>query len=183
MAAEIGCDPAGGQMGKSLAQRIGFEPTIEVNGVHSGYGGPGAKTVIPSEAIAKLSMRLVPGQNPKTSMDALRRHLEDRVPRGMKLVFEDVNEGAAGFRLPIGSPAFRLAADVLEEMDPRGALYMWDGASIPVLSTLRDITGAAPVIVGWGQAENRIHSPNESYSFGQFAKAREWAAKILAALS
>ena len=115
-------------------------------------------------------------------MDALRRHLEDRVPRGMKLVFEDVNEGAAGFRLPIGSPAFRLAADVLEEMDPRGALYMWDGASIPVLSTLRDITGAAPVIVGWGQAENRIHSPDESYSFEQFAKAREWAAKILAAL-
>ncbi|MBP5285894.1 MAG: M20/M25/M40 family metallo-hydrolase [Kiritimatiellae bacterium] len=182
MAAEIGCDPVGGQMGKSLAQRIGFEPTIEVNGVHSGYGGPGAKTVIPSEAVAKLSLRLVPGQKPKAAMDALRRHLEDRVPRGMKLVFEDVNEGAAGFRLPIGSPAFRLAADVLEEMDPRGALYMWDGASIPVLSTLRDITGAAPVIVGWGQAENRIHSPDESYSFEQFAKAREWAAKILAAL-
>ncbi|MBQ3672274.1 MAG: hypothetical protein II924_01800, partial [Kiritimatiellae bacterium] len=86
-------------------------------------------------------------------------------------------------RLPLASPIFRLASDVLGEMDPRGAVFQWDGASIPVVSVLREASGAAPLIVGWGQADDRIHSPNESYSFAQFAKARAWAAKILSALA
>jgi acetylornithine deacetylase/succinyl-diaminopimelate desuccinylase-like protein len=180
--ADIGCAPAGGQMGKTVVQRNSFEPTIEVNGIHSGYGGPGAKTVIPCEAFAKMSMRLVPGQSPRGAFAALRTHLEDRCPKGMKVEFEDVNQGTPAFRLPLASPVFRLAADVLSEMDPRGALFQWDGASIPVLSVLREASGAAPLIVGWGQPEDRIHSPNESYSFAQFDKAREWARRILSAL-
>ena len=180
---DIGCEPVGGQQGKTVTQRNSFEPTIEVNGIHSGYGGAGAKTVIPAEAFAKLSMRLVPGQTPRAALAAVKRHLEDKCPRGMKLTVEDVNEGAGGFRLPLASPIFRLASDVLGEMDPRGAVFQWDGASIPVVSVLREASGAAPLIVGWGQADDRIHSPNESYSFAQFAKARAWAAKILSALA
>lgn len=183
LAADIGCAPVGGQLGKSLAQRNSFEPTIEVNGIHSGYGGPGAKTVIPSEAFAKISMRLVPGQTPARAIEAVRRHLEDNMPRGMKLTVEDVAPGAGGFRLPLASPLFRLAEDVLTAMDPRGPVFLWEGASIPIVSDLREASGAAPLIVGWGQAADRIHSPNESYSFEQFAKAREWAARILAALA
>jgi acetylornithine deacetylase/succinyl-diaminopimelate desuccinylase-like protein len=183
MAEEIGCEPAGGQLGKTLVQRGSFEPTIEVNGLHSGYGGPGAKTVIPCAAVAKLSMRLVPGQQPARAIDALRRHLEDNVPRGLKLTVEDVTPGAGGFRLPLASPLFRLAEDVLTGLDARGPVYLWEGASIPVVSALREISGAAPLIVGWGQAEDRIHSPNESYSLAQFAKAREWARRILTALA
>ena len=182
VAEDIGCDPCGGQTGKTLVQRNSFEPTIEVNGIHSGYGGPGSKTVIPSSAIAKISMRLVPGQSPRGAFAAVRAHLEDRCPKGMKLSFEDVVEGTAAFRLPLASPLFRLAADVLSGMDPRGPAFQWCGASIPVLSLLREASGAAPLIVGWGQNEDRIHSPNESYSFAQFDKAREWARKILAAL-
>lgn len=181
-AADIGCEPCGGQLGKSIVQRNSFEPTIEVNGIHSGYGGAGAKTVIPCEAVAKLSVRLVPGQNPKRAIDALRAHLESRLPRGMKLSVEDVTAGAAGFRLPLASPIFRLADDVLRGMDARGPVFQWDGASIPVVSVLREVSGAAPLLVGWGQPEDRIHSPNESYSFGQFAKARDWAVRILSAL-
>lgn len=181
-AADIGCEPCGGQLGKSIVQRNSFEPTIEVNGIHSGYGGAGAKTVIPCEAVAKLSVRLVPGQNPRRAIDALRAHLESRLPRGMKLSVEDVTAGAAGFRLPLASPIFRLADDVLRGMDARGSVFQWDGASIPVVSVLREVSGAAPLLVGWGQPEDRIHSPNESYSFGQFAKARDWAVRILSAL-
>ena len=180
--ADIGCEPCGGQTGKTLVQRNSFEPTIEVNGIHSGYGGPGAKTVIPSSAFAKISMRLVPGQSPRGAFAAVRAHLEDRCPKGMKISFEDVSEGTAAFRLPLASPLFRLAADVLSEMDPRGPAFQWCGASIPVLSLLREASGAAPLIVGWGQAEDRIHSPNESYSLAQFDKAREWGRRILAAL-
>ncbi len=176
---DIGCEPVGGQQGKTLVQRNSFEPTIEVNGIHAGYGGPGTKTVIPSEAFAKISMRLVPGQTPRAAFEAVRAHLEDHCPRGMKLSIEDFNAGAGGFRLPLASPIFRLAASVLEEMDARGPVFQWDGASIPVVSVLREASGAAPLIVGWGQPEDRIHSPNESYSFVQFEKARDWARRIL----
>lgn len=181
--ADIGCEPVGGQLGKSVVQRNSFEPTIEVNGIHSGYGGPGAKTVIPCEAIAKISMRLVPGQTPRGAFEAVRNHLEANVPRGMKLSVEDYNPGAGGFRLPLASPLFRLAEHVLSEMDDRGPVFVWDGASIPVVSAIREASGAAPLIVGWGQPEDRIHSPNESYSFVQFDKARDWARRILSALA
>ena len=179
---DIGCEPVGGQCGKTLVQRNSFEPTIEVNGIHSGYGGPGGKTVIPAEAFAKISMRLVPGQTPQGAYAAVRKHLEDNCPRGMKLSLEDYNPGAAALRLPLASPAFRLAEAVLSEMDPRGPVFQWDGASIPVISVIREVSGAAPLIVGWGQSEDRIHSPDESYSFKQFDLARDWAKRILGAL-
>ena len=181
-AADIGCDAVGGEEGKSLVERNAFAPTIEVNGIHAGYGGPGAKTVIPCEALAKISMRLVPGQTPRRAFEAVKAHLEAHCPRGMSLTVEDWSAGAGGFRLPLSSPLFRLAEHVLGEMDARGPLFQWDGASIPVISVLKEASGAAPLIVGWGQSEDRIHSPNESYSFTQFAKARDWARRILAAL-
>ena len=181
-AADIGTDPCGGQLGKTIVQRNCFEPTIEVNGIHTGYGGPGSKTVIPCEAVAKISTRLVPGQNPRAAYDAVKRHLEDQCPRGMKVGLSELTGEAPAFRLPLASPLFRLAEDVLAEMDPRGAVYLWDGASIPVVSALREASGAAPLLVGWGQPEDAIHSPNESYSVRQFAAARNWAMRILGAL-
>ena len=177
-----GVAPVGGEAGLTLTERNSFRPTIEVNGIHSGYGGPGSKTVIPAGALAKLSMRLVPDQNPDEVMAAVERHLKQHTPRGMKLFIEDLTGEAAGFRLPLASPVFRLAASVLEELDPRGAVYQWDGASIPVVSTLKTCSGAAPLLVGFGQPEDRIHSPNESYGLNQFARAMAWAEKILAAL-
>jgi acetylornithine deacetylase/succinyl-diaminopimelate desuccinylase-like protein len=179
---EIGCEPAGGQRGKSLVMRNSFMPTIEVNGIHSGYGGSGSKTVIPCRAVAKLSTRLVPGQSPARAFEAIKAHLQERVQPGMKLEFSEFTGGAAGFRLPMASPLFRLAGEVLAEMDPRGAVFQWSGASIPVLSTLADVSGASPLLVGWGQAEDCIHAPNESFSLAQFRKAREWGRRILQAL-
>ena len=77
---------------------------------------------------------------------------------------------------------FRLAADVLGELDPRGAVFQWDGASIPVVSTIARLSGAAPLLVGFGQGEDRIHSPNESFSWRQFGMCRRWAKGIIAAL-
>ena len=180
---DMGCEPVGGQQGKTIVQRNSFEPTIEVNGIHSGFGGEGSKTIIPAEAIAKISMRLVPGQSPSHVAEAVKKHLEDKCPRGVKLAVEGYSPGAPGFRLPLASPIFRLASDVLSEMDPRGPVFQWDGASIPVVSVLREASGAAPLIVGWGQPEDRIHSPNESYGFAQFDKARDWGRRILAALA
>lgn len=178
-----GVAPVGGEADLTLTERNSFRPTIEVNGIHTGYGGPGSKTVIPAGALAKLSMRLVPDQNPDDVMAAVSRHLRQHTPRGMKLFIEDLTGEAAGFRLPLASPVFRLAASVLEELDPRGAVYQWDGASIPVVSTLKTCSGAAPLLVGFGQPEDRIHAPNESFGLNQFARAMAWAEKILASLA
>ena len=182
-AKDIGTEPCGGQLGKTIVQRNCFEPTVEVNGIHSGYGGPGSKTVIPCQAIAKLSTRLVPGQNPAKAYEAVKRHLKDHCPKGMEVELSELTGEAPAFRLPLASPLFRLAADVLGEMDSRGAVFQWDGASIPVVSALREASGAAPLLVGWGQPEDRIHSPNESYSVRQFLTAKEWGKKILEAFN
>ncbi|MBQ4439612.1 MAG: M20/M25/M40 family metallo-hydrolase [Kiritimatiellae bacterium] len=175
MEADIGTSVATGNMVDALS----FKPTIEVNGIHSGYGGPGAKTIIPAWGEAKISMRFVPGQSPKAAFAAVKAHLEANCPKGMRLSIPERSEGAGGFRLPLSSPVFNLAAEVLKGMDGRGAVFQWDGASIPVVSVLKETSGAAPLIVGWGQAGDRIHSPNESYGFNQFEKAREWARRIL----
>ncbi len=179
---DIGCDPCGGEAGRSAVQRNGFDPTIEVNGIHSGYGGPGSKTVIPCEAVAKLSMRLVPGQSPRLAFEALRRHLEEHCPRGLTLSFPEEPSLSGAMRLPLKSPVFHLASDVLSRLDARGPVFLWDGASIPVVSALKDATGAAPLLVGWGQVEDHIHAPNESYSLRQFTRAKTWAVEILSAL-
>ena len=180
-AKDIGTEPCGGQLGKTIVQRNCFEPTIEVNGIHSGYGGPGSKTVIPCQSIAKLSTRLVPGQIPSQTYEAVKRHLKDHCPKGMEVELSELTGDAPAFRLPLASPLFRLAADVLGEMDSRGAVFQWDGASIPVIAAIREASGAAPLLVGWGQPEDCIHSPNESYSVRQFLAAKTWAQKILSA--
>ena len=182
MEADIGVEPCGGEASKPMVVRNGFEPTIEINGISAGYGGPGFKTVIPCEAVAKLSTRLVPGQNPAKTFEAVKAHLRAHCPRGMKVTFPDDCGLSAAMRLPLASPIFRLAESLLAEMDPRGAVFLWDGASIPIVSALRDATCAAPLVVGWGQPEDRIHSPNESFSLRQFATSKEWAKKILPTL-
>lgn len=180
---EIGCPPAGGQHGKSKVMRGSFLPTIEVNGVHSGYGGPGSKTVIPSTAFAKLSTRLVPGQKPAETFAAIQKHLEAHCPAGMKVWISEACRGAPGFRLAVNSPVFRLAEEVLLEMDPRGPVYQWEGASIPIIATLREISGAAPLLVGWGREEDKIHCPNESFGLDQFQSGVTYAMLMLHALA
>ena len=181
--ADIGCRPCGGERGRSVVERNSFMPTIEVNGIHSGYGGPGSKTVIPCEALAKISMRLVPGQSPRGAFEAVCRHLESRVPEGLTLKIYEATGFSEGFRLPLGTPLFRLATEVLESMDSRGPAFLWEGASIPCVSMLSRVSGASPLLVGWGQPEDAIHSPNESFSIRQFDLASMWGERILGALA
>jgi acetylornithine deacetylase/succinyl-diaminopimelate desuccinylase-like protein len=179
---EIGCPPAGGAAALDAVTRGCFEPTIEINGIHSGYGGPGSKTVIPASAVAKLSMRLVPDQRPEETFEAVKKHLEAHCPRGMRLTLSEPCVGAPGFRLPVNSPVFRLAADVLGQMDTRGVLFRWEGASIPIVARLHQFTGAAPLLVGFGREEDKIHCPNESFGLDQFERVMTWATLMLKAL-
>jgi acetylornithine deacetylase/succinyl-diaminopimelate desuccinylase-like protein len=182
-AGEVGCPPAGGDRALDPVTRGSFEPTIEINGLHSGYAGPGSKTVIPCTAFAKLSMRLVPGQHPEETMAAVQKHLTDRCPRGMTLAFSEVCVGAPGFRLALNSPVFRLATHVLEQMDARGPVFRWEGASIPIVAQLQHLSGAAPLLVGFGREEDKIHSPNESFGLDQFVGVMTWSSLMLKALA
>ena len=182
-AQEVGCPPSGGAQALDPVTRGSFEPTIEINGLHSGYGGPGSKTVIPCSAFAKLSMRLVPNQRPADTLAAVQKHLADRCPRGMTLALTEPCVGAPGFRLPLNSPVFRLAADVLQQMDARGALFRWEGASIPVVAQLQHLSGAAPLLVGFGREEDKIHCPNESFGLDQFVRVMTWSTLMLKALA
>lgn len=181
--AEIGVLPVGGERGVPAIVRNAFRPTVEVNGIHGGYGGPGSKTVIPTHAFAKLSCRLVPGQAPAHVWECLRAHLERHCPRGLTLALTEVTGNEPGFRLPVDAPVTRIAQDVLRQIDPRGAAFVWEGASIPIVAKLRDITGAAPLLVGFGMQEDRIHCPNESFSIAQFRDALRWGALIFPALA
>lgn len=181
--AEIGCPPVGGNQALDPVMRGSFEPTIEINGLHSGYGGPGSKTVIPSIAIAKLSMRLVPDQHPAEVFGAVCKHLQEHCPRGLTLKISEACHGAPGFRLPLNSPLFRLAADVLKRMDPRGALFRWEGASIPIVALLQHVSGAAPLLVGFGREEDKIHCPNESFGLDQFEHVMVWSSLMLSELA
>ena len=180
---EIGCPPYGGERAMGHAIRAGFYPTIEINGIYSGHSGPGPKTVIPSEAGAKLSMRLVPGQKIDKTLPALKSHLEKNCPQGMTISFSEEVTGAPGFRLPVNSPVFRVAEEVLKEIDERGPVFKWEGASIPVVAALQEYSGAAPLLVGFGREEDKIHCPNESFGLDQFKQVMLWSASILEALA
>jgi acetylornithine deacetylase/succinyl-diaminopimelate desuccinylase-like protein len=179
----IGCPPYGGKQGVDHVTRGSFMPTIEINGIHSGYGGPGSKTVIPSSAFAKISMRLVPDQRPDDIMDAVKAHFEQHCPKGLKLEIPEMCAGAPGFRLELKTPVFRLADDVLSRLDPRGAVFRWEGASIPIVSELRQISGAAPLLVGFGQEGDKIHCPNESFGLDQFVRVMAWYSMMLKELA
>jgi succinyl-diaminopimelate desuccinylase len=128
-------------------------------------------------------MRLVPNQKPSETLRALQNHLLQHCPPGFSIAFTEVIEGAAGFRLPIESPIFKLAEEVLKDMDERGPVFRWEGASIPVVATLQKISGAAPLLVGFGREEDKIHCPNESFSLDQFVQVMEWTTLIVEALA
>lgn len=180
---EIGVLPVGGERGVPAIVRNAFRPTVEVNGIHGGYGGPGSKTVIPTHAIAKISCRLVPGQSPARVWECLKAHFEAHCPRGLTLELTEMTGCEPGFRLPIDSPVTRIAHDILNGFDERGAVFTWEGASIPIVAKLRDLTGAAPLLVGFGLQEDRIHCPNESFSLAQFRDAFRWGGQIFPALA
>jgi len=178
-----GVPPVGGERALLPVDRKCFRATIEVNGIHSGYGGAGSKTIIPARAFAKISARLVPDQSPQHVFDAVKAHVEKHCPAGMTVEITDVHLGASGFRLPLDSPIFWIAKEELEKLDSKGPVFIWEGASIPIVSELRHRSGGAPLLVGFGSERDKIHSPNESFSLDQFVRSMTWATLILQALA
>jgi acetylornithine deacetylase/succinyl-diaminopimelate desuccinylase-like protein len=166
--AVTGVSPAGGEQGYTPIDRTAFRPAIDLNGIHSGYGGAGSKTIIPARAEAKISARLVPGQQPERILEAIVAHLRRNVPPGLRLEITEQGVGGPAVRVDLNEPAVKLAREVLSELSDLPPAFLWEGASVPILSHLPAIAGGQAILVGFGREEDRIHAPNESYSITQF---------------
>ncbi len=178
--AQIGTTPDGGMRKLPPYERIGFQPSLDVNGIHSGYGGSGMKTVIPSAAQLKLTARLVPGQDPEKILDAISTHMFRHAPPGLRLTISDRGIGGPGFRLNPRSDGISKAKNALREVIPdKPVVFLWEGASIPIISRLADVAGADPLLVGFGHETDCIHAPNESFSMAQFKSGFLYTALML----
>ena len=182
MTTQVGALLVGGEKGLSVQIRRGFRPTFEINGIHSGYGGPGSKTIIPSEAFAKVTARLTGKQDPQATLDRILAHLKKHAPEGIHTEIEEAGVGGPAVMLSASDPWIKKAHDVLTQLSSNEPVYSWEGGSIPVVAKLATISGAAPVLVGFGLEDDRIHAPNESFAIEQFKRGFLYAALFLASI-
>ncbi len=179
--AATGCLPVGGCANTSAARRVGFLPSLDINGIFGGYQGPGIKTIIPARATAKLSARLVPDQDPETCLSLIEQHLARHVPPGFRLAVDERGAVGPGFRL---DPESSLVAAARRALAPAGGPVQlrWEGASIPIVSALAQAAGAAPLLVGFGLETDRIHAPNESFALARFRQGFFYICRLMQAL-
>lgn len=155
-----------GEKGYSVQERIGIRPCLDVCGIWGGYTGEGAKTVLPSEAHAKISMRLVPNQRSGEITKLFARHFKKMAPKCVKVEVKEF-DGGDGFLIPINSDAYKAASRAIEEVYGIEPVPSRGGGSIPVLAEVQKILGIDPLLMGFGLERDTIHSPNESYPLKQ----------------
>lgn len=170
--ASIGVKALTGEKGYTTLERTGIRPCLDVNGIWGGYIAEGSKTVIPSEAHAKISMRLVPNQDSHTIAKLFTRHFKSIAPKGVKVEVEE-KHGGDGFLIPISSPAYKAAARAMEEVYGIEPVPSRGGGSIAILAEMQRALNADPLLMGFGLERDCIHSPNESYLLDQFYKGME----------
>lgn len=178
----IGLSLPAGEKDRLLIEQISSRPTCDVNGIIGGYTGEGSKTVIPAEASAKISFRLVPGQDPERIRKAFREYVTSRLPGDCKAEFTDHSSGAA-IALDWNMKPLAAARRALTDEWGKEALLIGSGASIPIVTDFKRTLGLDSVLVGFGLDDDNIHSPNEKYDLRSFHKGiRSWA-RILAAFA
>ena len=156
-----------GEPGFSSAERVGARPTAEVNGIGGGYQGEGSKTVIPAESFVKISMRLVPDQDPQTILAQLKAHLEKHCPPGVNLHIEIGHDGKPYASDP-HSDFGKAAQRALKRVFPGEPMLIREGGSIPIVQAFRDILGTDTLLLGLALADAQIHSPNENFPIENF---------------
>ena len=165
-----------------LIEQITTRPTAEINGIVGGYTGEGAKTVIPGQASAKVSFRLVGAQDPAKIRDAFRAFVQARLPADCKVEFGNFGL-APPLQLSFDNPALNKARAVLGEEWGKKAVAVGAGGSIPIVADFKSVLGMDSLLVGFALDDDRVHSPNEKFDLTCYHKGiRTWA-RILAALA
>lgn len=149
-----------------------MRPSLDVNGIWGGYIGEGTKTVIPSKASAKISMRLVPNQDYRKISKLFERHFRQIAPRSVKVVVKSLH-GGMPYVAPTDMPAYKAAEKAIAETFGKKPLPFYSGGSIPIISGFEAILGIKSLLIGFGLAEDAIHSPNESFGLEQFERGVE----------
>jgi len=178
----VGLSKPAGEADRTPLEMIWSRPTAEVNGIWGGYTGDGFKTVLPAQAHAKISFRLVEGQDPDTIRAAFRDFVQARLPDDCSVDFKE-HGGSAASVMETSDPAFEAARQALSNEWPDEAAYVGCGGSIPIAGHFQSILGMNAMLIGFGKDDDAIHSPNEKYDLESFHKGmRSWA-RILDALS
>ena len=178
----IGLKNPAGEKDRLLIEQVTTRPTAEINGIIGGYTGEGAKTVIPGEASAKVSFRLVGEQSPEKIRDAFRDFVRARLPGDCKVEFGNFGL-APPIQLSFDNPALTKARAVLADEWGHKAVAVGAGGSIPIVADFKNVLGMDSLLVGFALDDDRVHSPNEKFDLKCFHKGiRSWA-RILDALS
>jgi len=179
---DVGLSVPAGEQDRTPLEMIWSRPTCEVNGICGGYAGDGFKTVLPAEAGAKISFRLVGQQDPDAIHAAFETYVRSCLPEDYTVEFP-LGKGSKASQMSINDPAFEKARKALSDEWPNPAAYVGCGGSIPIAGHFKDILGVDAMLIGFGKDDDQIHSPNEKYDMESFHKGtRSWA-RILDALS
>ena len=180
---DVGLAVPAGEKGKSVLEQIWARPTAEVNGIWGGYTGVGGKTVLPSEAHAKLTFRLVGQQKPEKVLKAFQKFVKDLLPKDCSVTFSGKGGGAPASEISEDNAFIRKSAAALKAEFNRAPVLMGSGGSIPIVRSFKDILGMESVLVGFGLNDDAIHSPNEKYNLSSFHRGvRSWV-RIMGALA
>ncbi len=165
--AEVGAPELFGEKGYGTLERIWSRPTLEVNGLCGGFTGEGAKTVIPATAMAKISMRLAPDQDPDRIAHLFERHLKTITPDSVELTLTRMH-GGKPWLTPIDHPAIRAACRAFEKGFGASPVFVREGGTIPVVTTLAETLGLSTVLMGVGLPDENAHAPNERMDLGNY---------------
>lgn len=161
-----------GEKGYTTMERTGVRPSLDVNGIWGGYTGEGSKTIIPSRAHAKISMRLVPDQDHNEIAKLFEKHFRAIVPTGVRVNVTPMH-GGQPYVTPTTLPAYQAAVKAYEETFGKKPLPYYSGGSIPIISGFETILGLKSILMGFGLDRDAIHSPNESYGLDNFYRGIE----------
>ena len=178
----VGLSSPVGERGRPALERMWARPTADINGIWGGYAGAGSKTVIAAEASAKVSFRLVPGQDPAAVFTAFQQFVAERTPPDARVSFELFGT-APGIEIPTDSRWVQAARAALADEYGRPAVLMGSGGSIPVVESMRRLLGVDSLLVGFGLADDQVHSPNEKFDWVCFHHGLRSHARLLAAIS
>jgi acetylornithine deacetylase/succinyl-diaminopimelate desuccinylase-like protein len=161
-----------GEIGYTTIERTGIRPSLDVNGIWGGYTGEGAKTIIPSKAYAKISMRLVPNQDYRKITELFKTHFESLAPDYVTVKVTPLH-GGQGYVSPINSPAYKAAHKAITDSFGIAPIPFRSGGSIAIISTFEEVLGVKSLLLGFGLDSDAIHSPNENYPVYNFYKGIE----------